>query len=54
MNYQNVPFLIGVLVSRKAATLHELQTVYGTEDAYDLLEIVSVDSYNETQLQKQQ
>jgi hypothetical protein len=27
--------------------LHELQTVYGLEDAYDLLEIVQVDRYNE-------
>jgi len=27
--------------------LHELQTVYGLEDAYDLLEIADVDAYNE-------
>jgi hypothetical protein len=24
---------------RKLATLHELQTVYGSEDAYDMFEI---------------
>lgn len=29
-----------------------MQTVYGLEDAYDLLEIVQVDSYNERLAQK--
>jgi len=29
------------------ATLHELDTVYGVEDAYDMLEVVLVDNYNE-------
>lgn len=29
------------------ATLHELQTIYGLEDMYDLLEIAQVDAYNE-------
>jgi len=28
------------------ATLHELGTVYGLEDLYDLLEIILVDAYN--------
>jgi hypothetical protein len=28
------------------ATLHELQTVYGTKDLYDLLEIAAVDAHN--------
>jgi len=28
------------------ATLHELDTVYGVEDAYNLLEIIKVDDYN--------
>jgi len=28
------------------ATLHELDTVYGIEDAYNLLEIIQVDDYN--------
>ena len=34
------------MISAGVATLNELQTVYGTEDLYDLLEIVTVDSYN--------
>jgi hypothetical protein len=35
-------------VSSRLATLTELQTVYGVQDAYDLLEILSVDAHNET------
>jgi hypothetical protein len=29
------------------ATLHELQTVYGLRDLWDMLEILSVDAHNE-------
>lgn len=36
-----------MIVSRKLATLYELQTVYGSNDAYDLLEIIAVDNHNE-------
>ena len=28
------------------ATLHELQTVYGVEDAYNMMEIIMIDDYN--------
>ena len=34
-------------MSRGLATLYELQTVYGAQDAYDLYEIISVDNQNE-------
>lgn len=44
--YKNVPAIIAVLISRKMATLHELQTVYGLEDVYDMLEIITIDDYN--------
>lgn len=44
--YANVPFVIGLLVSKQMATLNELDTVYGIKDAYDLLEIILVDNYN--------
>ena len=37
---------IGLVLSAKMATLHEMQTVYGLEDVYDLLEIASVDAHN--------
>lgn len=39
--------MIGLVVSRKLATLHELQTVYGLEDCYDMLEVILVeDAHN--------
>jgi hypothetical protein len=34
-------------VTSKLATLHELETVYGIEGMYDLLEIVSVNAHNQ-------
>ncbi|MGC8517906.1 MAG: hypothetical protein ACP5P4_05175 [Steroidobacteraceae bacterium] len=37
-------------MSAKRATLIELQTVYGVKDAYDLLEILLVDQYNERKM----
>lgn len=38
-NYVNVPMNIGLVVSAKMATLHELETVYSMEDVYDMLEM---------------
>lgn len=34
------------MVSKKLATLHELQSVYGAPDLYDLYEVIVVDNYN--------
>lgn len=31
----------------KAATLHELQTVYGIKDAYDMIEMIQIDAHNQ-------
>lgn len=45
--------MIGAVVSRKMATLHELDTVYGSQDLYDMMEIIAVDDYNERQLSKE-
>jgi hypothetical protein len=42
----NVPQVIGAVISSRLATMVELDTVLGAEDAYDLLEIVSVDAHN--------
>lgn len=39
--------MIGSVISRKLATLNELQTVYGTEDLFDLHEIVIIKVANE-------
>ncbi|KVN25636.1 transcription elongation factor GreA [Burkholderia pyrrocinia] len=47
IEYPNVPRSIGAVISRRLATPHELQTVYGQDDLHDLLEIIIVDSYNE-------
>lgn len=47
IGYENWRPLIGTLVSGRHATLHELQTVYGIKDAYDLLELMTVDMVNE-------
>lgn len=43
----NVPPIIGTLISRGKATLYELQTVYGVHDAYQMLEVIAVDDYNQ-------
>lgn len=34
------------------ATLHELSTVYGIEDAYDMLEVIFVDNENQRIMQR--
>lgn len=34
------------MVSRKLATLGELQSIYGLEDLFDLVEIVTIDAIN--------
>jgi hypothetical protein len=48
-----VPAVIGTLVSGKMAKLIELQTVYGVQDAYDMLELLTVDAVNRKILSKQ-
>ena len=47
IDYPTVPGMIGVIVTRRLATLHELQTVYSIDDAADLYEIAAVNNYNE-------
>ena len=34
------------MISSRLATLHELDTVYGVEDLYDMLEILEIDAHN--------
>jgi hypothetical protein len=38
------------VVSAGKATLHELDTVYGESDLWDMLEIIMVDSHNQSLL----
>ena len=47
MDFPNVEQFIGTIVANKLATLHELQTIYTYEDAWDLFEILAVTRYNE-------
>jgi hypothetical protein len=42
----NVPPIIGMIVSAGKATLDDLQTRHGLEDAYDIAEIILVDTHN--------
>jgi hypothetical protein len=44
--YLNISAPIATLLSKRMATLHELDTVYGVRDVYDMLEVVTVDDYN--------
>lgn len=37
----------GAIISSKLATKHELETIYGIEDAYDFLEILSINAHNQ-------
>ena len=39
--------MIAQIVAQKFATYHELETVYGLEDAMNLSEIIRVQAYNE-------
>ena len=48
-----MPGPIGAVVSRGFATLRELDTHYGTEDLYDMLEIIAVDAFNQRLVNKQ-
>ena len=52
IDYANVPRPIGTVVSSGFATLHELDTVLGTQDLFDLLEIISVNNYNQNLMNK--
>jgi hypothetical protein len=38
---------MGGIVSRRLATLRELETIYSYEDALNLAEIIAVRNYNE-------
>jgi len=35
------------------ATMHELASVYGSQDLFDMLEIIAVDQFNENALNAQ-
>lgn len=53
-DYVNVPKTIATVVSSRLATLYELDSVYGVEDMWRLLEIITVDNYNRMVVNKSQ
>jgi hypothetical protein len=50
--YPNIPPTIGRAASSGLATLAELDSVYGVEDLYDILEISIINDNNEYLLSK--
>jgi hypothetical protein len=42
----NIPRAVGIVVSRGKATWGELTTILGTEDLYDLLELLMIEDHN--------
>jgi len=46
VEYLNLPRTIATCIASKHATLYELDTFYGLEDLWWLLEINSVDTHN--------
>lgn len=51
-SYVNVPPMIASVVNSRLATLHELETVYGLEDLFDLLEIIIINIANQQKKNK--
>jgi len=47
MRCPNVPPNIAAVLIRRPEMLHGLQTIYGTEDLYNLLEVMAVDAHNQ-------
>lgn len=41
-----------MVISSELATLHELQTVYGVRDLYNICEVIAVDSHNRREIAK--
>ena len=48
----NINSIIATVIGSQLATLHELQTVYGLEDLWNMFEIQAVTQCNEAQAVK--
>ena len=53
LQYKNIPQSIGAVVSSRMASLHDLQTIHGMEDVYDMIEVLNVDNHNQNIANKQ-
>jgi hypothetical protein len=47
MEYPTVAGVVGVVISSRFATLHELQTIYSYADMMDMYEVHITNKYNE-------
>lgn len=54
IDYRNVPPTIGAVLSRKMATFRDLDEHLGMEDLYDILEVISIDDYNMSEIRRAQ
>jgi hypothetical protein len=52
MHYANVPHSIGFALSSGLCSLIELQTVYGLEDMWDMIEVSAVNTHNQNQVNR--
>jgi hypothetical protein len=52
VSYLNLPHTLAAVISDRMATLHELDTVYGVEDLWLMLEVRSVDNHNRALMNK--
>ncbi|CAI0847767.1 Uncharacterised protein [Serratia ficaria] len=52
----NIPKTISAILEHKLrlATKYELDTIYGTEDLWDFLELITVHNYNQRMISKAQ
>jgi len=39
--------MIGIIVSKRMATIKEIEEYYGMEDVLNMIEIATIDSFNE-------
>lgn len=49
-----MPPYIATVISAGMATLHEIDTVYGLEDVFDMLEIIAIDNHNKNLLNQKE
>ena len=54
MEYPTIPAMVGVVISKRLATLYELQTIYSVDDLVDMYEIVAINNYNEAEIYKKE
>ena len=46
LNYPNVPSTVGFIISSDKSMLAPLCTLLGTEDLWDIMEVIQVDAHN--------